>query len=92
MTNQYDTLAPTKITIYKAAAAAAKSLQSCPTPRDSVDCSLPGSSAHRIFQARVLEWGAISDLQSCVNSNIVKLALKSISFQWNKNNHSESSI
>ena len=34
--------------------------QSCPTLSDPVDCSLPGSSAHRIFQARVLEWGAIT--------------------------------
>ena len=34
--------------------------QSCPTLRDPVDCSLPGSSAHGIFQARVLEWGAIA--------------------------------
>ena len=34
--------------------------QSCPTPRDPMDCSAPGSSAHGIFQARVLEWGAIS--------------------------------
>ena len=41
-------------------AAAAKSLQSCPTLRDPLDCSLPGSSAHWIFQARVLEWGAIA--------------------------------
>ena len=40
------------------AAAAAKLLQSCPTLRDPMDCSLPGSSTHRIFQARVLEWGA----------------------------------
>ena len=31
--------------------------QSCPTLRDSMDCSLPGSSVHGIFQARVLEWG-----------------------------------
>ena len=28
--------------------------------RDPMDCSLPGSSAHGIFQARVLEWGAIA--------------------------------
>ena len=41
-------------------AAAAKSLQSCPTLRDPMDCSLPGSSIHGIFQARVLEWGAIA--------------------------------
>ena len=33
---------------------------SCPTLRDPMDCSLPGSSAHGIFQARVLEWGAIA--------------------------------
>ena len=38
-----------------AAAAAAKSLQPCPTL-----CSPPGSSIHGIFQARVLEWGAIA--------------------------------
>ena len=34
--------------------------QSCPTPSDHTDCSLPGSSVHGIFQARVLEWGAIT--------------------------------
>jgi len=34
--------------------------QSCPTLSDPMDCSLPGSSAHGIFQARVLEWGAIA--------------------------------
>ena len=34
--------------------------QSCPTFSDPMDCSLPGSSAHGIFQARVLEWGAIA--------------------------------
>ena len=33
--------------------------QSCPTLRDSMDCSPRGSSIHGIFQARVLEWGAI---------------------------------
>ena len=38
---------------------AAKSLQSCPTLCDPMDCSLPGSSVHGIFQAKVLEWGAI---------------------------------
>ena len=32
--------------------------QSCPTLCDPMDCSLPGSSTHGIFQARVLEWGA----------------------------------
>ena len=33
--------------------------QSCLTLRDPMDCSLPGSSVHGIFQARVLEWGAM---------------------------------
>ena len=32
--------------------------QSCLTPSDPMDCSLPDSSIHGIFQARVLEWGA----------------------------------
>ena len=41
-------------------AAAAKSLQSCPTPSNHMDCSLPGSSVHGILQARVLEWDAIA--------------------------------
>ena len=44
----------------EAAATAAKSLQSCPTLCDPMDCSLPGSSIHGIFQARVLEWVAIA--------------------------------
>ena len=34
--------------------------QLCPTLCDPVDCSLPGSSVHGIFQPRVLEWGAIA--------------------------------
>ena len=34
--------------------------QSCPTLSDPMDCKLPGSSVHGIFQARVLEWGAIA--------------------------------
>ena len=34
--------------------------QSCPTLSDLMDCSLTGSSVHGIFQARVLEWGAIA--------------------------------
>ena len=40
--------------------------QSCLTLSDPMDCSLSGSSAHRIFQARVLEWGKES-------YNIVKI-------------------
>ena len=34
--------------------------QSCPTLRDPMDCSLPGFSIYGIFQARVLDWGAIA--------------------------------
>ena len=34
--------------------------QLCPTLSDPMDCSLPGSSVHGIFQARVLEWGALA--------------------------------
>ena len=43
-----------------AAAAAAKSLQSCPTLCDPMNCSPPGFSVHGILQARTLEWVAIS--------------------------------
>ena len=38
--------------------------QSCPTLSDPMDCSLPASSVHGIFQARVLEWGAIISSQT----------------------------
>ena len=34
--------------------------QSCPTVSDPLDCRPPGSSTYGIFQARVLEWGAIA--------------------------------
>ena len=54
------------------AAAAAKSLQSCPTLRDPMDCSLPGSSVHVIFQARVLEWGAIAFSDSLVKGLLIE--------------------
>ena len=46
--------------LFSAAATAAKSLQSCPTLCNPTDCSPPGSSVCGIFQARVLEWGAIA--------------------------------
>ena len=41
--------------------------QSCPTLHDPMDCSLPGSSVHAIFQARVLEWVAIA-FSSCLTA------------------------
>ena len=43
-----------------AAAAAAKSLKSCPTLCDPINGSSPGSFVHEIFQAKVLDWGAIA--------------------------------
>ena len=45
--------------------------QSCPTLCDPMDCSLPGSSVHGIFQARVLEWGVIafSDMYTYIKRN-----------------------
>ena len=51
--------------------------QSCPTLRDPMDCSLPVSSVHGIFQARVLEWGAIAFSASWVWEvpNLSSLAL-----------------
>ena len=50
--------------------------QLCLTPSDPMDCSLPGSSIHGIFQARVLEWGAIAFSVSALNSkgNVVRLS------------------
>ena len=42
-------------------------VQSCPTLSDPMDCSLPGFSIHGIFQARVLEWGAIDFSYSPTN-------------------------
>ena len=40
--------------------------QSCPTLSDPMDCSLPVSSAHGIFLASVLEWGAIAFSKNCL--------------------------
>ena len=48
------------VSVPAAAAAAAKSLQSCPTLRDSIDGSPPGSPVLGILQARTSEWVAIS--------------------------------
>ena len=49
-----------KLKSFCTAAAAAKSLQSCPTLCNSIDGNPPGSSVHGILQARTLEWVAIS--------------------------------
>ena len=57
---------------------AAKSLQSCPTLCDPMDCSLPGFSVHVILQARTLEWVAIS----FSNAWKWKVKVKSLSRVW----------
>ena len=49
--------------------------QSCLTLHDSMDCSLPGSSIHGIFQARVLEWVAIV-FSACINTRNFKTLFK----------------
>ena len=51
--------------------------QSCPTLCDPMVCSLPGSSVHGIYQARVLEWGAIAFSNSGV-MNTVKRRLGTV--------------
>ena len=69
--------------------------QLCPTLRGPMDCSLPGSSVHGIFQARVLEWGAttFSEYVHIImfkSLDIKKMQIKSIvcyhytSTQWLK--------
>ena len=48
--------------------------QSCLIPSDPMDCSAPGSSIHGIFQARVLEWGAIAFSRISQQESSVMLA------------------
>ena len=47
-----------------------ESIQSCPTPCDPMDCSLPGSSVHGILQSRILEWVAISFFRVLANPGL----------------------
>ena len=51
-------------------AAAAKSLQSCPTPRHPIEGSPPGSSVPGILQAGILEWVAISFSNACMHARL----------------------
>ena len=59
--------------------------QSCPTLQNPMDCSLPGSSIHGIFQARVLEWDAIafSITYATCPQNLEKVYIKYIQKQNN---------
>ena len=54
--------------------------QSCPTLSDPMDCSPPGSSIHGIFQARVLEWGAIA-FSDRNNASATKFKNNSLNFR-----------
>ena len=49
--------------------------QSCPTLSNLMDCSLPGCSVHGIFQARVLEWGAITSSVNIPSHDLKSLIL-----------------
>ena len=53
-------ICPSELGTFSLALTFSEVAQSCPTLSDPTDCSLPGSSVHRIFQAIVLEWIAIS--------------------------------
>ena len=55
--------------------------QSCPTLSDPMDCSLPGSSVHEIFQARVLEWGAIAFSRKTVEPGTSVHALSTLLYK-----------
>ena len=61
--------------------------QSCPTLNDPMDCSLPDSSVHGIFQPRVLEWGAIAFSVYSSNVNQI-LALSPTCGPWETLPHS----
>ena len=69
---------PLKTLLLKSAAAAAKSLQSCPTVCDPIDGNTPGSPVPGILQARTLEWVAIS----FSNAWNWKVKVKSLSCVW----------
>ena len=58
--------------------------QSCPTLSDPMDCSLPGSCIHGIFQARVLEWGATA-FSVCKSEVIAIIYSVSLMAQWVSN-------
>ena len=66
--------------------------QSCPTLSDPMDCSLPGSSVHGVFQARALEWGPIAFSRIVLDpsylrhliylNNTIKKVLSSYYHRW----------
>ena len=58
--------------------------QSCLTLRDPMDCSLPGSFVRGIFQARVLEWGAIAFSSLCPTSSFYPVSKGKGKAAWNE--------
>ena len=76
--NYYGTIPTSHLILMWNAAAAAKSLQSCPTLCDPIDGSPPGSPVSGILQARTLEWVAIS----FSNARKWKVKVKSPSHVW----------
>ena len=65
-----------------------KVVQWCPTLSDPMDCSLPGSSAHGIFQARVREWVAIAfSIEICIRSAHFSHSVVSDSLQPYESQH-----
>ena len=58
--------------------------QLCPTLSDPMDCSPPGSSIHGIFQARVLEWGAIELDKSIITVRDFNILVSVIDKQANR--------
>ena len=74
-----------------AAAAAAKSLQSCPTLCDPRDGSPPGSPVPGILQARTLEWGAIS-FSSAWKWKVKGKSLSRVHYNWSRKYEKQSSI
>ena len=67
--------------------------QLCPTLRDPMDCSPPGSSIHGIFQARALEWGAIAFSKWVVRSVLTRSAFFVIKNNlWNYYDHGREAV
>ena len=58
--------------------------QSCPTLCNPMDCSLPGSSVHGIFQARILEWVAISFSRGSANASPASAGRAHLKYSWSK--------
>ena len=63
--------------------------QSCPTLSDPMDYRLPGSSVHGIFQARVLEWGAIAFKELILDSHNIMDESQNNYIEEKKQTHSD---